>query len=791
MRKLIYVFGYIFMLAPAYGSDPNTFGSFKDLHSPFLNSEYPELSPIQGLERRVTESIRMNAFQGREDKGFERPDSRSIDPLCFPQTAFAAFLERLFTSHVGLLANSCARDPIHDWLKPKNIALIFNAITSEGFYDLESTAAALLLAEAFNPETYRQVKRRAEKRKTKPELFNQFLMKQAELKAPLKFAELMLLSLKETSDQKAIEAGLPKAIVPQVLLVFMWEKKSAKSDLIPFYQVLSNRIIDKDALNKIIWQGEGSFYTEKDYWAAKKIRGKLPLELSRLLRLGYAHFEDRLPPEIYYGMSFVKMGKETLPFSDCGETSLRHLFTAFIYDPEQRIFDWKRLKALRKKGIMVLKEVVNFFRYTCTRPVVVDTPFVPNKWAEICSQLNLVDDPNPIHMLHPIENNGKFGIGAGIQNIFNAMGHILCDPEWNKAGMMPCQRINHQLNRLCTIFSPSRLLPNCEARWEWEYSSLNHLDIGPRTELQPNLRLRDQFNTTIILKLNGYHVYEWHILPNHFEFNRANPSYYSAEDELESMSFTIPHNMTEDAFPRFLYNNDLRSLRGRLIAINRIYWFKQTFKKTTYDALLDKWFDPSGRYLGYFGDYASNQILLTILIRHGKSIDDIFDMQIPKLTANLIWMQVRSRNVQSVAHLFRRDIQLFHQEGSPHHQYHYGRAARICSIAMLKADKDDLELMLKAGLDEYIQTVASKTPLSLAFITGEEKVLQGFSKLAVEGTFSLVDKENPTEFVRQIFGSLDSQSALDPMFFFLNHVRGKINEADFLEYSDLNLCKIQ
>ncbi len=120
--------------------DGEVFGDFKDLHGPFVESSFLEFSPLQELNSDFMWTFRSQGHVGPLNRHFSRPLCRSLDPNNFlqdayPQDATASLLERLFPSLMGLVVNHSSSDKVNAFLKPMNIALILNLISTPGFYE--------------------------------------------------------------------------------------------------------------------------------------------------------------------------------------------------------------------------------------------------------------------------------------------------------------------------------------------------------------------------------------------------------------------------------------------------------------------------------------------------------------------------------------------------------------------------------------------------------------------------------------------------------------------------------
>lgn len=631
-----------FVCTGVYGSGPvedvlETFGEFKDLHKPFVDPRFHQYSPVHGpLDLVLIESLLFSGHTGLHNIGLPRPQRRKVDevsctPDSFPQDAAAAIIERLFPSFIGFLANANMDDDIHKWLRPVNLALIFNAIESPDFFKMTKAEAGLILAEAMQPQLFQQA--RAYKKKN-PKGTRQFPIKS------LPFAELLFEGFSENLGDKATANGYPPHVVERTLLTFVWEKKKLKNDLRPFYEALSGDIIDKKKVAEIIWQGEGSCFTAADYWAARKSRDKDNLETRALLKLGYSVFEDRFPPIIQYGVAKIEIDGQNFFYSDCGNNSLRNFFMQMLYNFDLQRYEWERLERLKAKGFKVNEKFINYFRNICKKPAQANKPWARNEWGKVLYNLNegILDEEDKVKFYHPTVENGTFGICAGLPNMLKVIKLLLGDPRWNKASHVYRSPTNRKLTRLCKIFDP-------QGKWDWEIPLKPEERTGGFADIV-NHTILDENDVRLVFSKEGIKIFEWHMQPLHYDFVSSSRSksipYHppGAVDKLKAESSVAwPADVTEASFPELLFNCYLDSISGKIRALYRILQFKQTFRKSTYDYLITKWIEPTGKYFAGWTDFHTNSSLLEVLHQFADKSDvceRVLKLKAPRLRAHML-----------------------------------------------------------------------------------------------------------------------------------------------------------
>lgn len=597
------------------------FGLFKDLNAPFETirpnvSSYPQFSPIRGINNKIIKNLRLHGHYAPQDKGFPRPKWDGRDPDNFPQNWTASLLEFIAPSYIGFLFDSVPSTPFHDWLKPKNIALIFNAIIEDSFYD-NSKEGVLKLAKSMQPEVDFQKLELEENKRLK---LNQkgpkygAFSKLKSLSWPTKelpFAEILFEALNETKGTGHI--------VALILLSYMWDRKKSKLDLKPFYDNLSNKIIQQSDIKTIVWEKKGSFYTERDYVDLMAKINKNPdmvltLENKILLKLGHSYYRDPFPIKIDYGVSILKLNGKWESFSDCGEISLLNYFMMALYDPYTKHFSWEQFEELKKNGFDPSEKLIFFFKEIYTSPIYDFTQEIRTAWADVLSNLNKDSFGDPIVYL---KNNCC--IAPGLDNMAKVM-RALFQPPMNNSNLSD------------VFLDPLNLLKLKRQSnfWEWSYK----------------VNANEPHDLTLSFYYGGFPIFEWHFQNEHFDFNRIEHSKqkaYSIHYLDKSNILQIPEIESADNFSEELFGGELNSLlpgnldsiEGKAYALYKIFCFKNKFKSNAFDYLIDRWLEPSGKYFSKWEDVDTNKAFIKFLTEECKlSKEAIVNLNIPQLTAH-------------------------------------------------------------------------------------------------------------------------------------------------------------
>lgn len=614
------------------------FGLFKNLNDPFdaNDSLYSQFSPVRGADNQIIKNLRLHGPYEPQDKGFPRPTWDGRDSHNFPQNWTASLLEFIAPSHIGFLFDSVLSTPFHDWLKPKNIAFIFNTIIEESFYD-NPKESVLKLARCLQPEVDFQKLELEEKKRLKHNQTGPKYGAFSKLKSlswPTReqpFAEILFEALNETKEDGTLTLGYPPHIVALILLTYMWNRKKSKIDLKPFYESLSERIIHQSDINTIVWENEGSFYTQRDYTEQQVQSNETPhriirLENELLLKLGCSYFGGPFPIPRDYGVSVVKIGRKGESFSDCGEISLLNYFMMALYDPYTKQFNWEKFEELKKAGFNVSEKLTYFFKRIYISPLCDFTQEIRNAWADTLSNLNKDNDEDPIHYLR-----NKCCIAPGLDNMTRVIRALLGAPK------KYCYAYDEFLEPL-NLMKSNRLYPY--RFWKWSCEAT----------------LDDSQNLTLTFKYSGFAIFEWHFQKAHFDFNkiehakqRAYRIYYLDKSNISQIPIIeSEEKFSEDLFSGRLKNHlagNLDSIEGKCYAIYKIFCFKNKFKNNAFDYLIHRWIEPSGKYFARWEDEFTNKAFIKFLIEEcNLSPEAILKMNIPALTAHVDLLKSQSNS---------------------------------------------------------------------------------------------------------------------------------------------------
>lgn len=650
--------------------EKSAFGLFKDLNKPFKWSLYSQFAPIRGINQETLKNVRLYGHYGPEMKGFSRPIWNGMDTKNFPQDWTASLLEFFAPSYIGFLFDSIPSTPFHSWFKPANIALIFNTISEESFYN-NARDSVLKLARCLQPNAnFIQLEKEEKKRlafKEEGPLYGAFSKLQC-LSWPTKerpFAEILFEALNETKGDGATKLGYPNHIVELILLTYMWHRKKSKLDLKPFYDNLSDRIIDKSEVDEITWQNAGSFYRKNDYLmiaARHKENQTLSKEHQLLMQLGYPYFEDQFPPKIGYGVSVLKSGS----FSDCGEIELLfNYFSTALYNFETKQFDCWKFKRLENKGFNVRKQLISFFQDTHTSPIFEFTQHTRNAWSEMLSDLNADSLDSPIAYL-----KDTCCIAPGFDNIIKVMKKLLQPPvDYSKDIFLELLNVgNHSWIREDYVDDDESLLLTFSRLPPDNYKILREKYLNKTLTFADTHSKPDK-------------IFSLHFQKNHFAFNRLKedkglPHKDPAASESKLPSLLAINN--ETAFAEHLFQGNLESIEGKCHALYKIFWFKNKFDKHSFDYLIHRWIEPTGKYFAGWEDYHTNRMLLHILLTNcNLPLDTIYDMKIPELVAQMVMLA--QREGKPMLHIIVKYMELFNIQERPFINNHSPKVRNLIS----------------------------------------------------------------------------------------------------------------
>jgi hypothetical protein len=743
------------MCAPSYGSEPENnnadknnvspklnaeelIGNFKDLDKPLLKSGLLEYSPVAIVDETEISNIRLHGPWGSEDRGYLRPPTNSKNVEVFPQNAAAAVLEWFFPSHVGFVANTIPSQAPNKFFKPAAIARIFNEEISVDFYQ-DAQTGAMRIANALQPGAFKSL-----------EQWNKRAKEVSKKAKPSDLTELLFTALDETRGDRATELGLPPQVVKKILLTWLWVKYS-RAGCQAYYENLSDTIVDRTAVNEIVWAGPGSCYTGQDYWQARKAQHGFSREMSVFLKLGYAYYEDELPPVLHFGVSTYKSDKGDIRFSNCGEMSLLNFFMTMLYDFKSKKFDVIRLSALKKSGFEVNEKLILFFEKICPSPIYIKLPGVLDFWINLVSNLNAELSIERVDYLFPngeagsaaINEKGICCINVGLDNMLRVIGKLLGHPKWDEKDIVWC--LDNKLDLLCSTFNPCQLYGVNDRSWNWAILNRPTEKSIDYKNLQNFKRIEDTRNVSIVFMTGMDPVFEWHFEPKHFDFSRAEKQYSSAATYLKRSIPLIPEARSEMEFPSYFYNADFNTLTGKLSGLRKALWFKKIFNKPTFNHIIDRWLDSSGHHFAGYNDYNTNTFLINYLLEF-HTREEVLSMRIPKLSSYLFWRDVQSKDTDEVHCLLNIDKVLVRQERCDRSTYEYPLMARILTTALEEARDEDMGQLLIAGANDYALEVAGVTLLHLAAHAGSTKAVLRLLKEGFIPNFKVRGGNTPLHF---------------------------------------------
>lgn len=724
-----------------------TFGSFKGFHWPFISSDGSEnnlayLSPIHGVDDTIASHLRLHGNYGPENKGHPRPVYAQRDQYTFPQDYAASLLEILFPSHMGFLINSLPGNPIHDLLKPAQIALLFNEIQTFTFEDDQYYTELMKISLSLQPgakknyEQHLKFNSRQKKTTTEDALETQHrvahdwakknmkkcLDKMSTIDHDMSFAELIYHAFRETRGRKAIHLGYPVNVVERILLTYMWHKKKDKKDLKPFYENLKG--IDQSLIKIIPWEGESSGYTEEDYFRIKKEKSSNEenAETNLLLRKGYTYFEDLVPSGVPYGVSYVKLNRTEKGFSDCGESQLLSLFMMFLYDFKTKKFKLNHLDFLKTWGFCVNEHLIHFFKVIYPSPLRTYTQTIRNAWASVLSNLNTShSDGEKICYLEPKgEKEQTFCIAPGIGNMAKVIDKLF----WSPYSRPNSQNLGEFFDQLCRFFSPWNEIAAISYNWGWKKNtrhSSDH-DIDPESPVSITFFLEDEIEIR--------EMFELHFMDNHFDFNRFEESKTDVSmmnSDYLSLVGRLSKPIPEEKFADKIYKENLNSIPGKLRAIGHILNYQKFYHSNAFHLLLARWIEPTGVHFADWGDYFTNSKLFRIFQSVGNfKTEDFFDLNIPQLIShltedlsNLCYKSVGNGDIEMIRKIFYHDQQAYEAEKKTPLKFEpRWREWRVLYEVLHNSrfySTHTYETLEAAGAEEYCQQVFNKSFTTVVF----------------------------------------------------------------------------
>lgn len=710
--------------ASGTAEDSDIFGWFRGLDLPFASSQYPQYSPAWVFDNSRDRSRRMFGDYGPcEVEKFVRPvcTSEETSPL-YPQNIIASLFERLFPSIVGLVVNTSRGDKVNNYLKPKNLALIFIAKSRQGFFESEQmpamiadrqiNQATLQLVEAMLPEVIRKNITAARKRNVTYEPSKDHA---TAIDSIIEIAELLMRSFKY--DSKMAE---------RILLLYMCEKNQGKkADLKPYYIELAKAgFIDEKLVSRIVWSGEGSHYTLSEYLGKK---GLTPLEQQLLAKLGYPYFEAGLPPMVHWGMTSVYVNKIKYYASDCGDSILRNLFMILLCRTRMntdgqtvKIFDVSPLLRLKKYGCKVSDALINYFEHKCPSPVYANTNRARYEWSKVVNGLNKPGDIYKVKYLLPSPDKGFYAIDVGVDNMLRVVGKLFGDPPEFDMEMKERYSCNRNFNWIGEVFSDP------DERYCWSIETVPHgidedTDLADQLEIRP---ARDWRNLTAIFKIGTAFrhepVFEWHFEERHFDYTNCYRSKLNFDDiwngriglcEAKLKSIV---DMVES-----VYESDLDSIDGKFEALDKILWYRKATDPAAFEHVLSRWLEPQGTFfLGW--NYARvNSRAVNVLLKH-MSVPQILALDIQKLYRALVWPLAEKSQIEEIKLVLNKDLELL--KGQPFQKGSLSKMARVLASTLERGDAHHLNVLLHAGVNSYALSVSGVSLLHLAAFAGNRDI---------------------------------------------------------------------
>lgn len=717
-------------------------GLFRGLDIPFHRST--QLSPVHALDTQLLKNLRLHGHFGPKPIANYMPPkgSYNAENSHFAQDATAFLLKSLFPSSAGLVVNSHRSHKHNRYLLPGNIAEIFVAINTYGFYELEkeemffagikANAAVVKLLSALLPDHLKIRMNQLVCHPLKTTVVNQdkntisFLME---------FSNLLLTAFKDTVGDNAKLNGYPPYIVEKILLTYMWEMYKANTeDLKPYYDVLAQaRLID---MADIKWNDA---YYESD-------SGVTILENDILSKIRDAHYKECFPEGVQYGTSHILINGKEEPFSDCGDTVINDLFMMFLFNGKK--FDVSKLLKLEADGFgfKVSKDLIRYFTEVCDCPAAAKMPGAREAWSKVVNRLNKEDDKFKIRYIKPDKENGYYGIGAGLDNMLRVIGKLLGAPadifDMEMKDKFSCVK---NLDTLCYLFSDvkDKENPHYQDRY-WSVKStryLNHcsFEAGELFEAVPSTGWVD---LTLVFSYGGskdfskqkkYNkvqsrkkflelqfdiakrkkwfnvsqhrrkVFELHFDQMHFDFNRLR-----FDSELYCIKRAV--RSLED-----IYSCAMDTVPQRISVLEKMLQYRATTNPNEFSLTLNRWLEPAGtQFLGWHNREINSRVVRVLLFY--LNVKDILNRGITALSSALVFYLTQMNRLQDLQLVIATDL------ANQHQQSDFSSKSGILSEVLLCGNEDQLMTLIQAGADKYIKTVAGETLLHLAVSAGNERL---------------------------------------------------------------------
>jgi hypothetical protein len=529
----------------------------KGMHE-LLNSDHKFLSPLAGFtyfKQGILENMRLFGNYGPANPDFpclpNAPDGvkkRLQDKDC-PADFTASLIQQLFPSPGGdnFTPNSYPSDPVSK-LTPAVLAKIMNVIAEVKPDDLTDptkrntlyqTLSELILNSLDPSGTKSKIKQLVDEKKGKLVTLKQLSQgsqpctlvqskKLHELAERIASIDTEIPTLEARHEKikankikpgdiqpflNALIGSLKESTVPppsypahnahSALLAFLWAKAGKKEDILDYFKHLDPHLLsDKGRAVVHDPTAQIRFLTESfpPIRNTKSLYGPIHKDPAFAIAFGYAQKLDVgiNPTELNSGQTHFTLPQgKTIEFSDCGETSLRNVFNAFLYDSQTQTFDSSRLENLMKSHdsqITINPALIAFYQKYPSQGQAATTE-ARLAWTQLVSNLsaNTTDDSLKIKYRKPA-NAAICEIDAGLENMTKVIDHLLISTNPNSKKWTTEDKLTH----LTQLFSTD------DRKYTWEYPQIHFPE--------PTL------STTINFALNGKPSFSWEFTGVHFAF---------------------------------------------------------------------------------------------------------------------------------------------------------------------------------------------------------------------------------------------------------------------------------
>lgn len=541
----------------------------------------------------------------------------------------------------------------------------------------------------------------------------------------------------------------PKNIVPIVLLSFIVKTASSKDELKLLTSLLNPNILENDDFYTIddykSWRGDFKSTLSKE---SIKNFNEASLEEQFLRVMGYEFYEKAFPQSINYTGNVFCSHLKLNTFPDCGETSLRNLFSLLLPNKDKKI-DINFLIILAEKlninkheielflnddeNIGISQYIDNKKAYNFAKPknpfirllyylkIYPNVPPSPTKdahddWAQVVSGLN---DPDLVNLnLNDIQygrldekgylslekrDKGKpcfceiksdfSDIGVvGIINMLNVIAKLLPDQTLSKAfSEDEKKRLTQAQEKLDRL---TKLLSSEERRIDWVNDSHEKILETPFSD--------------IVFLIGTKDVYLWQISIGHFDFKNLyniagwiNQKNINLNNENDWVSSLIP----KSGSIAFIYKN-----APFPEAIDKVLGFKQQ----AFYPLLDNWLNKLP-----YDDLFMFERISYILIKYFPMDKvkewlnlDVFSTQ----KDNLLIRTSKDNNIEMIEFLLDNGANINSQDETGGSAIHYATLINYYS--------EKVNLLINRGADINIQNKKGITPLMNAVNLGNIELIK-------------------------------------------------------------------